>query len=91
MLATLCRWVPCLLILEQMAHRVAVCSESHTWLQGEGEAEFCNVITAVKLWMFHYDPESKQQSSQWKTLATPVPKEAEFMHSAGYYDNNFSR
>ncbi len=36
--------------------------------QGEGEAEFCNMITVNKSWMCHYNPESNQQSSQWMLL-----------------------
>jgi histone-lysine N-methyltransferase SETMAR len=35
-----------------------------------------NVITGNESWMYSYDPETKAQSSQWKTLNLPRPKKA---------------
>jgi hypothetical protein len=37
---------------------------------------FQNVITGDESWMYGYDPETKAQSSQWKTLNLPRPKKA---------------
>ncbi len=45
---------------EQMAQPVTVCNELCTQFKGDGEAEFCKVITVDESWMFHYNPESKQ-------------------------------
>ncbi len=77
-----CRWVPRLLTPEQMTHRVAVCNELRARFHSES-TEFRNVITVDESWMFHYDPELKQQSSQWKTAASPPPKKAKVVRSAG--------
>ncbi len=77
-----CRYVSCLLTPEQMAHRVALCNELHMRFHGEGDAEFCNVITVYESGMFHYNPESKQQNSRWKTSTSSVPKEANIVRSA---------
>ncbi len=44
-----CSWASCLRTPEQMAHRVAVCNELYTWFQGEGEAEFHDLITVEVL------------------------------------------
>ncbi len=90
-----CSRVPHLLAPEQMAHRfsvynklcsrfrVAVYNNLCTRFQGKGEAEFPNVITVNESWMFHYNLESKQESSPWKTSTLPVPKRARFVCSAG--------
>ena len=33
------------------------------------------VITGDETWVYQYDPETKRQSSQWKTANSPRPKE----------------
>ena len=35
-----------------------------------------NVITGDKLWVFQYDPETKQQSHPWKSVSSPRLKKA---------------
>jgi len=37
---------------------------------------FDRVITGDETWCFQYDPETKQQSMQWKTHNSPQPKKA---------------
>jgi hypothetical protein len=37
---------------------------------------FQNLITGDESWMYGYNPETKVQSSQWKTLNSPRPKKA---------------
>jgi hypothetical protein len=34
------------------------------------------VITGDKSWVYGYDPETKQQSSRWKSPGSPGPKKA---------------
>ena len=34
------------------------------------------VITGDESWVYGYDPETKQQSSQWKIPTSPRPKKA---------------
>ena len=36
----------------------------------------CRVITGDKTWIFEYDPETKCQSCQWKSVMLPKPKKA---------------
>ena len=48
----------------------------------EGNPEFLdNVITGDKTWVFQYNPETKQQSLQWKTAGSPRPKKAHMSKS----------
>jgi len=35
-----------------------------------------SVITGDETWVYRYDPETKQMSSQWKTASSPRPKKA---------------
>jgi hypothetical protein len=35
------------------------------------------VITSDESWVYGYDPETKAQSSQWKSLESPYPKKAQ--------------
>ena len=37
---------------------------------------FDRVITGEEMWCFQYDPETNQQSMQWKTQNSPWPKKA---------------
>ncbi len=60
-----------------MAHCVAVCNKLRVQFQAEGEAEFCNVITTDMFRMFQYNPELKQQNSQWKTPNVTGPKKSQ--------------
>jgi len=32
------------------------------------------VITGIESWVYDYDPETKQQSMQWKMPSSPQPK-----------------
>jgi hypothetical protein len=58
------------------------------------------VITDDESWIYSYDPETKQQSSQWKSPNSPRPKKARqvksivkcmliiFFDIKGNYDTN---
>ena len=39
------------------------------------------VITGDESWIFKYDPETKRQSRQWKSPASPRPKKARMSKS----------
>jgi hypothetical protein len=42
---------------------------------------FDRVITSDETWCFQYDPETKRQSTQWKTKNSPRPKKARMFRS----------
>jgi len=67
--------VPKLLTDEQKGRRVAVASEILDRLQTEPDF-LDRVITGDETWIFEYDPETKRQSSEWHTPASPRPKKA---------------
>ena len=77
------RWVPRLLSDSEKLSRV---HESNNFLRRwrrEGDAFLDRIITVDETWLYHYDPETKQQSSQWKSQSSPPPKKAKVSRSTG--------
>jgi histone-lysine N-methyltransferase SETMAR len=69
------RFVPRLLSDNQKALRVSVCRELKQ--QARDDPNFIsNIITGDETWVYGYNPETKQQSSQWKSPNSPRPKKA---------------
>jgi histone-lysine N-methyltransferase SETMAR len=69
------RFMPRLLSDDQKAHRVSVCRELKQ--QARDDPNFIsNTITGDETWVYGYDPETKQQSSQWKSPNSPRPKKS---------------
>nr|CAH7754411.1 unnamed protein product [Callosobruchus chinensis] len=69
------KFVPRLLTGEQKERRLQACLELQDQLKEDPEF-FSKVITGDESWCYGYDPESKQQSSQWMTPGSPRPKKA---------------
>ena len=67
------KFVPRLLTAEQKDDRMSICTNLHE--QAENDPNFMSsVITGDKCWVYGYDPETKQMSSQWNTASSPQPK-----------------
>jgi len=70
-----------LLTLQQKEHRVAICQKLRQ--RAVDDPSFMSrVITGDESWVYGYDPETKQQSSQWKSPGSPRPKKARQSRSA---------
>jgi len=67
------KFVPRILTAEQKQQRVNVCTEL-CQLTSDEEMFLSRVITDDESWV--YDPETKQQPSQWKSPTSPRPKKA---------------
>ena len=75
------KFVPRLPTPEQKKDRVAICQElSHRAL--DVPSFMSRVITGDESWVYGYDSETKQQSSQWKSSGYPRPKKARQSRSA---------
>nr|XP_012145924.1 PREDICTED: putative uncharacterized protein FLJ37770 [Megachile rotundata] len=69
-----------LLTDDQKLRRVEVCQENLNMC--ESDPQFLNnVITGDESWIFEYDPETKRQSSEWHTPASPRPKKGRMSKS----------
>ena len=69
------KFVPRLLTGEQREPRLQACFELQNQLKEDPDF-FSKVITGDESWCYGYDPETKQQSSQWKSPGSPRPKKA---------------
>jgi len=75
------KFVPRLLTPEQKEHCVAICYELRQ--RAVDDPSFISrVITGDESWVYGYDPETKQQSSQWKSPGSPRPKKTRQSRSA---------
>jgi histone-lysine N-methyltransferase SETMAR len=69
------KFVPRLLSNDQKEHLVAVCRELE--YQARDDLNFISkVITGDESWVYGYDPETKQQSSLWKSPNSPRLKKS---------------
>jgi len=70
------KMVPRILTHDQKQRRLHISSD----LLRDAET-FGRVITGDETWCFQYDPETKRQSTQWKTQNSPRPKKARMSRS----------
>jgi histone-lysine N-methyltransferase SETMAR len=74
------RFVPRLLSDDQKALHVSVCRELKQ--QARDDPNFIsNITTGDETWVYGYDPETKQQLSQWKSPNSPQPKKVRQVRS----------
>jgi len=64
------KFVPRLLSNEQQDHWVQVCTKLQKAVRHDLNF-LSRVITGDESWLYNYDPETKQHSSQWKTPSSP--------------------
>ena len=69
------KFVPMILTADQKQQHVNVCTELRQ-LASNDETFLSRVITDDESWVYGYDPETKWQSSQWKSPTSPRPKKA---------------
>lgn len=77
------RWVPRMLTPEQKQKRVQVSEELLGRYVADPAKFIMQLVTQDETWIHHFDPESKQQSMQWKHLTSPPPKKFKVIASAG--------
>ena len=74
------KFVPRVLTQDQKDSRVAICQELKETVINDPTL-LLNVITGDESIVYAYDPETKLQSSQWKSPASPRPKKARMQKS----------
>ena len=76
-------WVPRILSDDDRPKRVAASkSFMRQWKSG-GNSFLDRIVTTDETWLYYYDPETKQQSSQWVTKGSGPPGKARVCKSAG--------
>jgi hypothetical protein len=75
------KFVPWLLTNDQKQQHVNICLE--LWKKANEDPTFISwIITGDKNWIYGYDPETKQQLSQWKSPEIPRAKKARQVQSS---------
>jgi len=69
------KMVPKVLSDEQKECRKELCSDLLHCIENEPDL-LNSIITRDETWILMYDPETKQQSMQWKSTSSPRPKKA---------------
>jgi histone-lysine N-methyltransferase SETMAR len=77
------RWVPKMLSPFDKQRRVETSQQFLELCEGQEEEIIQRIVTGDETWIHHYDPESKQESMQWKHKGSPSPKKFKVQHSAG--------
>ena len=76
------RWVPQMLTDAQLARRVECSALLKERILLAPEDFVFRYVTVDETWIYHYDPESKQQSKQWKSRGSKPPIKFKTQHSA---------
>ena len=74
------RWVPKLLIDAKQRIQFSISCNNLRWSEGD-PADFLD--RSSETWIHHFMPGTKQLSKQWKQSASPPPKKAKVVQSAG--------
>jgi histone-lysine N-methyltransferase SETMAR len=77
------RWVPRMLTTEMKQNRVECSREVLTCMQADFDDFYSRLVTGDETWIHHWDPESKQESMQWKHHGSPPPRKFKVQASAG--------
>lgn len=75
------KFVPRLLTADQKRFRVEV-SQDLLQRATDDSTFLSRLVTGDETWVYGYDPETKQQSSQWKRPASPRPRKARQVRSS---------
>jgi hypothetical protein len=72
-----------LLSEENMTNRTKASRQFLRKFSQNGIGFLDRIIATDETWFHYYDPETKQQSSQWKNIDSPRPKKAKVTKSLG--------
>ena len=79
------KWVPKCVYADQKRQR---CQSSEELLEffGRDPNDFqSQLVTFDETWLYHYEPETKQQSMEWRHSGSPRPKKFRLQKSAGKF------
>lgn len=77
------RWVPRMLTPEQKATRVATSTHVLDLMSSNMDDFLARIVTQDETWVPHFDPETKEESKQWKHPDSPPPRKFKVVKSAG--------
>jgi len=77
------KWVPKCLKVDQKRQRCQWSEQLLKYFRRDPDAFLSEMVTMDETWLHHYDPETKQQSMEWRHSGSPRPKKFRVQKSAG--------
>jgi len=77
------RWVPGLLTEDHQRQRINSSREFLQLYADENDNFLDSIVTGDETWAFHFTPETKQQSCEWRHSSSPKPRKFKRTESAG--------
>ena len=77
------RWVPRLLTPVHKQKRLELSAQNLKLYEHDPDDFLSRFVTQDECWVYHYQPECEMQSKQWKHIASPTPRKAKLVPSAG--------
>jgi len=72
------KWVPKCLNADQKRQRCQSSEQILEFFQRDPNDFLSRLVTTDEIWLYHYDPEIKQQSMEWRHSGSPGPKNSEY-------------
>ena len=77
------KWVPKCLKADQTRQRCQSSEQLLEFFRRDPNYFLSRLVTMDKTWLYHYDPETKQQSMEWRHSGSTRPKKFRVQKSAG--------
>lgn len=77
------KWIPKCLNADQKRVRLTMSKEICRRFEEDSSNFLDRLVTMDETWVHHYDPETKEQSKEWKHSGSPRPKKFRVQKSAG--------
>lgn len=77
------KWIPKCLSADQKRNRVDASQVILDRFKAGTEDFLARLVTMDETWLHHYDPETKQQSMEWRHKGSPRPQKFKVQKSAG--------
>jgi len=77
------KWVPKFLNADQKLQRCQSSEQLLEFFRPDPNDFLSRLVTMDETWLYHYDPETKQQSMEWRHSDSPCPKNFRLQKSAG--------
>jgi len=76
------KWVSKCLNAEQKRQRCQSSEQLLEFFRGDPNDFLSRLVTMDETWLYHYDPETKQQSMEWRNSGSPRPPKFKVQKSA---------
>jgi len=83
------RWVPKCLNADQKRQWCQSSEQLLEFFLRDPNDFLSRLVTMDETWLYHYDPETKQQSLEWRHSGSPHPKKFQVQKSAGKFSPRF--